>query len=297
MSQATLPPWLLRDLKQIQQRVAQDNLHHGLLFIGKDGSGTALLAAHAAHYLLCVNPSKDAPCGKCQSCLLFEAGTHPDFYVVEAEKSIGVDLIREHIDKLQAKSHLSKRKVLMIPQAQYMTEAASNALLKTLEEPGQDTYLMLMVPRTKALLATIVSRCERLSIASPDPVESKQWLHQQGVSYSDEFFQLYHEEPYTLLELVKRIEQPIKALDEQIDDMLAGKLSPLALAQSLLGIELDPLKRIMLWCKRPKSAELSEQYWRIYQSCLDNARAYAHSSTNKELILATLLQEIKYSLR
>ena len=115
------------------------------------------------------------PCGQCHSCKLFEANNHPDFLFTQAEKnSIGVDEIRQTSVFLTKTSQLSGAQVVLIENANSMTESASNALLKTLEEPTNNSYLLLLSNDKSRLLPTIRSRCQFLKLDAAPKQKLKQ---------------------------------------------------------------------------------------------------------------------------
>src|SRR5690606_26412999 len=98
-------------------------------------------------WLLCLTPT-GKPCGQCKSCKLMQAESHPDFYLLQPNPelktpTIGVDAIRGLTNSLQETANQGHNKVAVIEQADRMTVAASNALLKTLEEPQANTYIIL----------------------------------------------------------------------------------------------------------------------------------------------------------
>lgn len=91
-----------------------------------------------SRYLMCQQPEGHKSCGQCRGCQLMQAGTHPDYYSLLPEKgksTLGVDAVREVSEKLYEHSRLGGAKVVWIPDAAQLTDAAANALLKTLEEP------------------------------------------------------------------------------------------------------------------------------------------------------------------
>jgi DNA polymerase-3 subunit delta' len=155
----------------------QQRLHHALLVAGPAGVGKAALIQALAQRLLC--QSANAPCGYCKSCHLFVAGHHPDFLQLTVESSIGVDAVREISVFFQQSAQQGGVKLVSVPQAHKMTEAASNALLKTLEEPGNGCFLLLQTDHPQRLLPTILSRCQQWSIAAPSLADAKQFLQQQ----------------------------------------------------------------------------------------------------------------------
>ena len=99
-------------------------------------------------------------CGNCKSCLLNQAGTHPDKRVVKVDgQTIGVDEIRDITDFINHSAAQNGNKVVVLEQCHKMTTAAANALLKTLEEPSLRRYLLLTCEQIAQLPATILSRC------------------------------------------------------------------------------------------------------------------------------------------
>jgi DNA polymerase-3 subunit delta' len=124
-------------------------------------------------------------CGQCQSCRLFISGAHPDFRHVTFENhpktgklrsEIVVDQVRNLISALTLTTTFSSRKVALIGPAEAMNRNASNALLKTLEEPSGSTVFILVSSEPARLTATIRSRCRRIDVRQPSLPESVKWL-------------------------------------------------------------------------------------------------------------------------
>ncbi len=173
-------PWLDKQWQQLQSQKTGGKLPHAMLFAGPIGLGKYEFAVDFAKSILCENPQDNgAACGRCRSCIKFEAHTHPDFYLVTPEetgKQIKIDQIRELITQFSLASHQGGYRVTIISPAENMTLAASNSLLKTLEEPPANTLLMLVTARLMDLPATILSRCQRLKFAVPDKTQARNWL-------------------------------------------------------------------------------------------------------------------------
>ena len=121
----------------------------------------AALARTFAAGLQCQSESADKPCKECVSCRQMESGNQPDVIWVTREKaSLGVDEIREQLcNTMDIKPFSSPYKIYLVPEAEKMTEAAQNALLKTIEEPPEYGIVILMTSNISALLPTIQSRC------------------------------------------------------------------------------------------------------------------------------------------
>jgi DNA polymerase-3 subunit delta' len=179
LGQAAAIDWLTR-------AYTADRLPHGLIFAGPTGVGKATTAQALGALMLCENPNGVKACGKCPSCVAFEAGNHPDFHVVTKEliryhdktgKSKGIELsihvLRpELLEPAGRKAVMGRAKVFVIEQAESMNPQAQNALLKTLEEPAGRTAIILLTDQPGALLQTINSRCQlvRFGALSSDVV-------------------------------------------------------------------------------------------------------------------------------
>lgn len=140
--------------------VLKDNsTRHAYIFAGPEGIGKRMVAKVFASALLCSERNSFASCETCQSCKLFQSGTNPDFYVLEAEgASISVDDIRKMQQDISIRPMYFAKKVYLIAEADKMTVQAQNCLLKTLEEPPGYAVIILTAINTNSLLETIKSR-------------------------------------------------------------------------------------------------------------------------------------------
>jgi DNA polymerase-3 subunit delta' len=151
-----------------------DRMPHGLIFAGPVGVGKATTARALSALFLCQEPKSTSPCNGCASCTTLAAGNHPDYHLITKEliraydatgTSKGIDLsikvIRpELVDAAGRKSSMGRGKVFIIKQAELMSVAAQNAMLKTLEEPLGRTLIVLLTDQPDSLLLTIRSRCQ-----------------------------------------------------------------------------------------------------------------------------------------
>ena len=179
-------PWQSNQWQQITRRVQQNSLPHSLLLTGLTGLGKLDFAIEFANSLFCEQPDEEGhSCGHCKTCLLLQAGTHPDFYVItpeEKSKVIKIDQVRALCDVMGRKSQLGGYRVVVLSPAESMNTNAANALLKTLEEPGERTMIMLVSSQPGYLPATIRSRCQKVEFHTPDIKTSTDWLDKQGVT-------------------------------------------------------------------------------------------------------------------
>ena len=156
-----------RQLSTLRSALASNRLHHAYFFAGPEGVGkrtTAIALAKAVH---CMQLDDDF-CGECVNCARISDGNHPDVRFVEplaGKKEISIQQIRELERELNYRSFSGGRKIAVIDPATSMNLASQNALLKTLEEPPQDSLIILIAANAGALLPTVRSRCLRLPFA------------------------------------------------------------------------------------------------------------------------------------
>ncbi len=134
------------------------------LFTGPPGSGRSHVALAFAAALLC----DTGGCGSCHSCHLAKRGSHPDLEVIRTEGlSLKIDEVREIIARASWEPSSSRFRVVVIEDAERLTESAANALLKAIEEPGVRTIWLLCSPTIEDVLPTIRSRCRQIALVTP----------------------------------------------------------------------------------------------------------------------------------
>ena len=148
-----------RDVKNIGQQMT-----HSWLFTGPAGSGRSNAAIAFASALVC--PS--GGCNNCNECLSAASGSHADVELIRTEGlSIKIDEIRELISRASWAPSVANYRVVVIEDADRLTESAANALLKVIEEPGARTIWLLCAPTLTDVLPTIRSRCRHLALHTP----------------------------------------------------------------------------------------------------------------------------------
>jgi DNA polymerase-3 subunit delta' len=165
-------------LEQLTKVVANKSqgVHHAWLFTGPAGSGRSNLAVSFAAALQC----EASGCGDCQSCRLALANAHPDInYLATDRVQISIEEVRQLVSKASMASSMSPYRVMIIEDADRMTERTSNVLLKELEEPSEGTIWILCAPSVSELLPTIRSRTRNLNLRLPTVEEVAQLLHQR----------------------------------------------------------------------------------------------------------------------
>jgi DNA polymerase III delta' subunit len=137
-----------------------DRIPHAFLFAGIPGLGKTHIAREFFKAINCLNRRGDA-CDKCGSCLKAITSAHPDLVELNPDtRWIKVDEIREILSEIGFRPFESRMKFVIIEPAEQLNRESANALLKTLEEPPQNTVMVLVSHRPKILLPTIVSRCQ-----------------------------------------------------------------------------------------------------------------------------------------
>ncbi|MCW2254291.1 DNA polymerase-3 subunit delta' [Providencia alcalifaciens] len=183
-------PWLNETYRQLIISYQQGRGHHALLLHSIHGNGAEALCYGISRWLICQKPEGLKSCGECHSCRLMLAGTHPDYHILEPEKgktSISVESVRKLTDTLSSHAQQNGAKVVYIARTEALTDAAANALLKTLEEPTKGTYFLLRCEKRENLLATLRSRCLYTFLSPPETQTALYWLQKQrpNVNYND----------------------------------------------------------------------------------------------------------------
>ena len=200
-------PWQKRQWQQILQQRQQNRLAHALLFQGPVGTGKKHFAHELARAQLCRQPdASGSGCGQCESCKLVSAGTHPDLRVLSPTPpatstsanpvlSIKIDALRDMYRALAETSQFGGYRVAVIEDADRMPVQAANSLLKTLEEPGTDTLLVLVSSHPARLPVTIRSRCQAIRFQVPDEATAIAWLTESGIAGAGTALKLAHGAP------------------------------------------------------------------------------------------------------
>lgn len=209
-------------LDALRNQLATQRVHHAQVFHGPAGVGKFTTAIAFARELLCHDPVTDlhgnaSACGRCASCKLFATlreaensddptdalrSAHPDLHIITKElalysddaderkrklTSIPVGVIREHL--LGPASHspaLNHGKVFIVDEAELLNNTGQNALLKTLEEPTDGTYLILVTSSEHRLLPTIRSRCQRVAFGPLDDSAVSRWLSEHHADLDEQ---------------------------------------------------------------------------------------------------------------
>jgi DNA polymerase-3 subunit delta' len=167
-------------IEQLRAAVANrdQQLQHAWLFSGPAGSGRSNLARAFAAALLC----KEQGCGHCHQCRLVAAGIHPDVAAVSTDRVvITIDEVRELVERSQLATSVGNYRIVIMEDADRMTERTSNVLLRALEEPPPNTLWLLCAPSSADMLPTIRSRVRNVVLRLPSIDEVTDLLLREGV--------------------------------------------------------------------------------------------------------------------
>lgn len=208
----TIYPWQADAWQQLQ--LLRERMPHAILFHGASGTGKADFIEAFAQSLLCEDVRADGhACGACASCGWFAQQNHPDYRRVRPEaledeapaegeegadgdgkkakasktpsKEIKIEQIRNLADFMNISTHRQGLRVVVLYPAEALNTPASNALLKTLEEPPPGTVFLLSSNSLDRLLPTILSRCRKFALPMPDTDQALAWLKEQGLADAD----------------------------------------------------------------------------------------------------------------
>jgi DNA polymerase-3 subunit delta' len=261
-------PWnepLFESLKARAERFP-----HALLIHGARGTGKLALAEHTARFLLCEDAAR-RPCGRCEGCRWFAAGSHPDFRRLEPEAlarepdpdpddaaeaparrakpstEIKIEQVRELAGFLNLRSQRGRLRVALVHPAEDMNPNAANALLKGLEEPPAGAIFILVAHRPAELLPTIRSRCVALAVPIPPGPAALGWLAGQGARNPQRWLAYAGGAPLRALEyaakgevLERLLQRPMPVDDRDELEPLADALQKIALDRALSSLGLAP---------------------------------------------------------
>ncbi len=251
----------------LRNQIKAGRIGHAYLFTGLRGTGKTSTARIMAKAVNCVGGTDDPPCNVCHMCTIITEGRSLDLMEIDAASNRGIDEIRELRERVSFVPHEARYKVYVIDEVHMLTKEASNALLKTLEEPPPHVIFILCTTEPHRLLDTILSRCQRFDFRRAsvpvilnklqqicageamdvDSVALEYIARRAAGSFRDAESLLEHVAAYTAgaieLELVQHLlgAAPAELVTDLIASMLAGDAgSGLRLVNQALDQGADP---------------------------------------------------------
>ncbi len=293
-------PWQATQWQSFCQQKSQQRLPHAIVITGVDGLGKLTLANQMVATMLCEQYDASEPCGQCHSCQLFIAGSHPDHILIEPEESgkqIKIEQIRALKDKQELTPTVAKWKTVIISPADNMNVNANNSLLKLLEEPQENTLLILVSSRSYRLPITILSRCQKLELTAPEPNITTDWLQQQGTfdnEVIEQLLPLAKGAPLKVLEMLDTdVLSTIQQLEHDFNSLLQSKANPVSLAKDWQQYDLIMVlnylqlvvKKQLISIQNKSNSARSKRYWHIYDCIIATIKLISSSNNINKILL------------
>ena len=296
-----IPPWLADALSVWLP--SDKGAGHAYLIVSDDADEAALFCRRLAIQELCHSKEQGTACLTCQSCTAFLQNAHGDFLILErpdGKTAIGVDQVRQATHFLQQTPLYGDLKMLLIRDADQMTLAAANSLLKTLEEPSGNALLLLSTAEAWRLPATVRSRCQMVRLPTPDESTAEQWLTSQIHSSPDDakrMLAMTTGRAVTALGLADSDALNVQhELVATLDQLHTNQGGPPA---SWSGVELDQLLlRLQIWIEdsvrtlAPEHFAREAQSWLLLHRCVCelSARVKQGATPGKDIVVAELFR-------
>jgi DNA polymerase-3 subunit gamma/tau len=169
-------------VRTLRNALVSGRVHHAYLFAGPRGTGKTTTARLLAKAVNCLAAEEERPCNECDICVAINQGRLLDLIEIDAASNTGVDDVRELRERVSFRPNEARYKVYVIDEVHMLSNAAFNALLKTLEEPPGHAIFVLATTEPHKILPTVLSRCQRFDfhrISIPAMVERLVWLAEQ----------------------------------------------------------------------------------------------------------------------
>lgn len=297
-----LYPWQHTLWQHITTRVAQQRMPHAILITGVSGMGKKQFAEKMAESLLCLDPDEQFhACGICHSCQLMQAGNHPDHVTVGIEEgqSIKIEQIRILKEKQSLTPSIASWKTVIIDGADAMTNGAANSLLKLLEEPQNNTVLILTTHALHRLPVTIRSRCQLMHLPTPDYSVTLPWLLTQGLSTDETELQqissLTQDAPLAIVSAIQSGEwQNYQQIQHDFEALLQQRANPVQLANQwqqydLLKVMHQLLSTTKIQLQQHYSAETKgsnmTHYWQLVDCIIHTIKLISSPNNYNKILL------------
>ncbi|EEH68672.1 MULTISPECIES: hypothetical protein [Acinetobacter] len=254
-TQATMIyPWHQQTWELLSSRFPE--VGHGLLFYGKKGCAKNEFTARFVAWILCLNKQAQAACGECSSCQWLKSDTHPNYVHITTDEDnkkqnakIKIEKIRDLLPFVQQTGE--GWRVVVIEPAEALNIASANALLKTLEEPGEKVVLILLADHYLKLPATIRSRLQHFALDRLSQQEAEKYIQQQ-------IPQVMPNQISLLLNLAN--DMPLTAIEIEKSDWLQKRSFFVADWLKLVAEKNMPLNYVNKWSKELNFSEFMTMF-------------------------------------
>lgn len=248
-SKSQVYPWQQEVWQRLTSRFP--DVGHGLLFYGKQGCGKHAFAQHFLAWVLCLQKQADGACGTCTSCLWLKSDTHPNYVRISTDDEnkkqnakIKIEKIRDLLPFVQ--QTVDGWRVVFIEPAEALNTASANALLKTLEEPGERVMIILLAEHYLKLPATVRSRLQHFAL--------DRMTEQQTTHYLQQHLSVEHQANIALLMNLSH-QMPLQALHLAHSEWLSKRQAFVQDWQSLVQQKRAPLMCATKWQKELSFAD------------------------------------------
>ncbi len=303
-----LYPWQSASWQRFTQQYQQQRVPHAVILTGVSGLGQSALAEQMAMLVLCEVQDATAPCGQCHSCQLFLAGNHPDHTLISPEetgKQIKIEQIRELKHKQTLTANVSQWKTAILTPAEAMNINASNSLLKLLEEPQQNTFIILITAEPAHLPITILSRCQKVPLTLPSSETAIAWIQDQGNFEKIEITKaltMAKSAPLAALSLLSDGSLDyLEQVSRDFTTLLQHKANPVQLAQQWQQYDLKlilnylqlRLKERIVDNTKHQNLRSNPQNWQIYDCIIKTIKLLSSSNNiNKVLLIEQFMVSV-----
>ena len=221
--------------RTIRQAINRGRIAHAYLFCGPRGTGKTSTARILSKAVNCLDPQEGEPCNTCRMCVAVNEGRALDLVEIDAASNRGIDEMRNIREKVNYAPVEATHKVYVLDEAHMLTDAAADALLKTLEEPPSHVIFILATTEPHRLSSTIISRCQRFDFRRIAPAAMVERLAEICQAEGIEV------EPVALGAITKQAAGSLRDAENLLEQAVTSFGSPLTLQQVnlLLGLTAD----------------------------------------------------------
>jgi len=309
-------PWHQSSWNKIANALSENHLPHALLITGNEGTGKKDFSEQLAQLLLCTSVIKNKACGDCPSCKTYLSNANPDFLrigLLEDKQQISVDQIRQLSKFISYTRSYAAYRVILLNPTERMNKNAANSLLKSLEEPASNTIIILVATSLSDVIPTIKSRCQLLSLPTPNNNEAISWLKSRSIINPEELLEIAQGQPLTALNVSDDTIKSRLEFAKDISDVCTNKKSLTEIAKkwekyekyTILNWQIswveNHVRHISLSNPSPIKNENSSnifnmleskikpiKIWDLHQKLI-HQKQYAHTSVNPLLFIENML--------